>query len=311
VNRAARRSRQLDPGPDRPAAAPAAASEIPVDKIKVPRGFKVSLWAGAGSTTRAPWLGRHGHALRRSRVAGNVYAVVDRGGRRRGEGTSPRASTCPTGSPSRTAPSTSRRFSRITRIRGSRRSSTTRRPRRWSTTSCRAISRTAGSTSRSDRTQAYSTSARPVTICVPPDTHATSHGWNTDGTGSSTSPRGAQRVGFRLAPGDEGAVFRTPTDGDWLGDDASRAPGSTWREEGAALRASRTAHQGEPSRISRPSPRAARAGVRAAGCSRPAPHVAGQRVQFYTGSMFPPEYRNRIFLASAARGTEREGRLPR
>jgi glucose/arabinose dehydrogenase len=27
------------------------------------------------------------------------------------------------------------------------------------------------------------------------------------------------------------------------------------------------------------------------------PHVAGNGVMFYTGSMFPPEYRNRAFLA--------------
>ena len=30
---------------------------------------------------------------------------------------------------------------------------------------------------------------------------------------------------------------------------------------------------------------------------KPGPHVAGNGIQFYTGSLFPPEYKNRLFLA--------------
>src|SRR5258707_8482864 len=62
--------------------APAAASEIPVDKIKVPRGFKVSLWASGINNARAMVWGDNGTLFVSSRVAGNVYAVLDRGGRR-------------------------------------------------------------------------------------------------------------------------------------------------------------------------------------------------------------------------------------
>ena len=62
--------------------APAAASEIPLDKIKVPRGFKVSLWASGINNARAMVWGDNGTLFVSSRVAGNVYAVVDRGGRR-------------------------------------------------------------------------------------------------------------------------------------------------------------------------------------------------------------------------------------
>ncbi|HSE06428.1 MAG TPA: hypothetical protein VLK35_19935 [Methylomirabilota bacterium] len=62
--------------------APKAPGEIPVDKIKVPPGFKVSLWAHGLNNARAMTWGDKGTLFVSSRVAGNVYAVVDRGGQR-------------------------------------------------------------------------------------------------------------------------------------------------------------------------------------------------------------------------------------
>src|SRR5436309_2000291 len=62
--------------------APKAASEIPIDKIKVPPGFKVELWASGLSNARAMTWGEKGTLFVSSRVAGNVYAVVDKGGTR-------------------------------------------------------------------------------------------------------------------------------------------------------------------------------------------------------------------------------------
>ncbi|PYM70120.1 MAG: sorbosone dehydrogenase, partial [Candidatus Rokuibacteriota bacterium] len=57
--------------------APKAAGEIPVDKIKVPAGFKVSLWAHGINNAREMVWGDKGTLFVSSRVAGNVYAVVD------------------------------------------------------------------------------------------------------------------------------------------------------------------------------------------------------------------------------------------
>src|SRR2546427_9124690 len=62
--------------------APKAAGEIPVDKIKVPAGFKVSLWAHGINNARTMTWGDKGTLFVSSRVAGNVYAVVDRGSTR-------------------------------------------------------------------------------------------------------------------------------------------------------------------------------------------------------------------------------------
>jgi len=62
--------------------APKAPGEIPVDKIKVPAGFKVSLWAHGINNARVMTWGEKGTLFVSSRTAGNVYAVLDRGNAR-------------------------------------------------------------------------------------------------------------------------------------------------------------------------------------------------------------------------------------
>src|SRR6266849_6557264 len=58
--------------------APKAPGEIPVDKINVPPGFKVSLWAHGLNNARVMTWGDKGTLFVSSRVAGNVYAVLPR-----------------------------------------------------------------------------------------------------------------------------------------------------------------------------------------------------------------------------------------
>src|SRR6185436_5600137 len=70
-------SSPLSPHAQPPAPKPAA--EIPVDKIKVPPGFKVELWASGINNARAMTWGDRGTLFVSSRVAGQVYAIVDKG----------------------------------------------------------------------------------------------------------------------------------------------------------------------------------------------------------------------------------------
>jgi glucose/arabinose dehydrogenase len=58
------------------------ASELPVDKLKVPSGFKVEVWAEGIPAARSLALGDKGTVFVGNRQAANVYAVVDRGGKR-------------------------------------------------------------------------------------------------------------------------------------------------------------------------------------------------------------------------------------
>src|SRR6185369_4645400 len=70
----------LAPIPQPPA--PKAPGEIPVDKIKLPPGFKATLWASGINNARAMTWGDKGTLFVSSRTAGNVYAIVDKSGTR-------------------------------------------------------------------------------------------------------------------------------------------------------------------------------------------------------------------------------------
>ena len=58
------------------------ASEIPVDKIKVPKGFKVELWASRMPGARSMAQGDKGKIYIGTRVIGRVYEVTDHGDKR-------------------------------------------------------------------------------------------------------------------------------------------------------------------------------------------------------------------------------------
>ncbi len=58
------------------------ASEIPVNKLKVPKGFKVELWATGIPGGRAMARGEKGKIYVGTRGIGRVYEVTDAGGQR-------------------------------------------------------------------------------------------------------------------------------------------------------------------------------------------------------------------------------------
>ena len=82
-SRAARQSRATSTlHPFAPQMTGRPASELPIDKLKVPAGFKVEVWADGIPEARSLALGDKGTVFVSNRLAKNVYAVVDRGGKR-------------------------------------------------------------------------------------------------------------------------------------------------------------------------------------------------------------------------------------
>jgi glucose/arabinose dehydrogenase len=71
---------KLAPIPSPPLAT--AADKIPVDKLKVPEGFKVELYASGMPNARELALGDKGTVFVGSRVVDKVYAIVNKGGKR-------------------------------------------------------------------------------------------------------------------------------------------------------------------------------------------------------------------------------------
>lgn len=70
----------LAPNPPGLTAVPGA--EIPLNKIKLPKGFEISLWAEGLPNAREMVIGPKGTVFASTRFVGNVYAIVDRGGKR-------------------------------------------------------------------------------------------------------------------------------------------------------------------------------------------------------------------------------------
>lgn len=70
----------LSPHPPGLSALPAA--EIPLDKIKLPPGFEISLYASGLPNARSMTFGKNGTLFVGTRFVGNVYAVVEKDGKR-------------------------------------------------------------------------------------------------------------------------------------------------------------------------------------------------------------------------------------
>jgi glucose/arabinose dehydrogenase len=134
----------------------------------------------------------------------------------------------------------------------------------------------------------------PCNICLPPATHAVIARINPDGTGFEYVARGIRNsVGFDFHP-ETRELYFTNHGRDWLGDDIPNdtlhhAPWSGFHFGYPYC------HQGD---VLDPEFGKGRS------CAEFAPpllklgaHVAPDGIRFYTGSMFPPEYRNRMIIA--------------
>ncbi len=274
--------------------APKAPGEIPVDKIKVPPGFKVSLWAHGISNARAMTWGDKGTLFVSSRVAGNVYAVVDKGGQREVK-TIAKGLNLPNGVAFKDGTLYIAEVSRITKmvdIEDKLDNPPATEvvydilprdlPHGWKYLAFGPDGKL------------YFNIGAPCNICMPPDTHANISRVNPDGTGFEYFARGVRNsVGFDWHPLSKQLYFATHGR-DWLGDDSPSDRFDFAPRKGLHF-GFPYCHQGD---ILDPD------FGKGHSCSefvqpllKTGPHVAGNGVHFYTGSMFPAEYKNRAFLA--------------
>jgi glucose/arabinose dehydrogenase len=134
----------------------------------------------------------------------------------------------------------------------------------------------------------------PCNICDPGDPHAAMLRMNADGSGREIFARGIRNsVGFDWSPID-GALWFTDNGRDMLGDDSP--PDELNRAPRAGM------HFGYPfchgGDLPDPEYGARRkCSEFEAPAQKLGPHVASLGMRFYTGKMFPAEYRNQIFIA--------------
>jgi glucose/arabinose dehydrogenase len=287
-------SSTLSPVPQPPAPAPA--DKIPVGKIKVPPGFKVELWASGMSNARSMTLGSKGTLFVSSRVVGNVYAVVDRAGRREVK-TIAKGLDMPNGVAFRDGTLYIAAQNRILKIEGIEDkldrpgdpavvldTLPKHGPHGWKYLAFGPDGKL------------YFNIGAPCNICVPPDTNANISRINADGSGFEYVARGVRNsVGFDWHPVTKELYF-TNHGRDWLGEDV---PNDTLHH----VSARNVPHFGYPfchqGDILDPDFGRGRA------CSefnnpllKLGPHIAPNGVKFYTGDMFPAQYKNRMFIAN-------------
>jgi glucose/arabinose dehydrogenase len=285
-------SSPLAPIPQPPAPLPA--SEIPVNKLKVPPGFKVELWAAGINNARAMTWGDKGTLFVSSRVAGNVYAVVDKGGSREVK-TIAKGLTQPNGVAFKNGALYIAEISRISKMEGIEDKLDS--PPQMVTvfdTLPKDLPHGWKYLAFGPDGKLYFNIGAPCNICLPPDTHANISRINPDGTGFEYWAHGVRNsVGFDWHPVTKELYFTTHAR-DWLGEDVPSDRLDVASRKGLHF-GYPFCHQGD---ILDPEFGKGRACAEfAAPLLKTGPHIAGNGVEFYTGSMFPAEYKNRMFLA--------------
>ena len=280
-----------------PIAQPPAAKapgEIPIDKLKVPPGFKLSLWAHGLNNARVMTWGDKGTLFVSSRVAGNVYAVQDRGGQREVKVIA-KGLNLPNGIAFKDGTLYVAEVSRITRMVGIEDKLDSPPPMEVVyDTLPKDLPHGWKYLAFGPDGKLYFNIGAPCNVCVPPDTHANISRVNADGTGFEYVAHGVRNsVGFDWHPVTRELYFATHAR-DWLGDDVPSDRLDVASKKGMHF-GFPFCHQGD---ILDPEfGRGRSCGEFVKPLLKTGPHVAGNGVQFYTGTMFPGEYKNRLFLA--------------
>ena len=272
----------LAPIPQPPA--PKAAGEIPVDKIKVPPGFKVSLWAHGLSNARVMTWGDKGTLFVCSRTAGNLYAVVDKGGQREVK-TLAKGLNLPNGVAFKDGTLYVAEIHRITKMVGIE-------DRLDNPPAMEVVYDTLPKDvphgwkylAFGPDGKLYFNIGAPCNICIPPDTHANISRVNADGSGFEYFAHGVRNsVGFDWHPVTKELYFATHAR-DWMGEDMPSDRLDVAPRKGLHF-GFPFCHQGDT-----PDPEFGKGrscGEFAKPVLNTGPHVAGNGVEFYTGSHVP------------------------
>jgi len=294
-------SSTLAPLPGKNTVTPAA--EIPLDKLKLPPGFKVEVWSTGTPGIRAISRGESGKVYGGTRGLGRVYEITDNGSSR-----SSRVVVDKLKQPAATIHNGNLYVMAIDKVL------------RYD-----GIEKNPG-VAPVDMTAAfklpplehhnwkyirfgpdgklYVPFGAPCNICtLPSDEYAQIRRYNADGSGMEVIATGVRNtVGFDFHPVTKELWF-SDHGRDWMGDEGpedelNRLPTKPWWKLGLGG----TPFFGFPYRhangvadpdVKKTDP--------CAGVTLPVttvgPHAAAMGVHFYTGSMFPAEYKNAIFLA--------------
>jgi glucose/arabinose dehydrogenase len=276
-----------------------AADKLPVDKIKLPPGFKAEVWSSGHAGGRTMVMGDKGTMFMGTRVIGRVYAITDKGGKREVKVllqglTQPNGLALKDGSLYVFAINKVFRYDNIE-------DKLDQPPEPVELTKAYDLPDTIHHNWKyvafGPDGKMYVQVGSNCNICeTNPGIHGQIRRYNADGTGMEIVARGVRNtVGFDWHPVTKELWF-TDNGRDWAGnggpeDELNRIPKNM---EGATFGFPYCHAMGVPDPdVRRPNP--------CAGVILPAaltgPHSAGLGIIFYTGDMFPKQYKNVAFIA--------------
>jgi len=272
---------------------PTPASQIPVGKIKLPPGFSISVWADGLHNARQMVWGARGTLFVGTRVANQVYAVVDRGGRRAVKVIA-KGLAQPSGVAFKDGALYVAEIPRILKYENIEANLD-------SPPAPKVVYEFPQGAHHNWRFlmfgpdgKLYFNMGAPCNFCMPPDTHANVSRVNPDGTGFEYVAFGVRNsTGADFHPVTKELYF-VSHGRDWAGDDfpndtLHHAPrkglhfGFPYCHQGDAI----DPDFGKGRSCSEFAPPLLKLGA----------HVAPIGTRFYTGSLFPAQYRNRLFIA--------------
>ena len=288
---------KLSPHPTPPIATPL--DKLPLDKIKVPAGFKVEVWSSGHPGARTMVMGDKGTMFMGTRIIGRVYAITEKDGKRTAKVllqglTQPNGLAFANGSLYVFAINKVFRYDNIE-------DNLDNPPQPVELTAAYNLPDTVHHNWKyvavGPDNKMYVQVGSNCNICeTNPGIHGQIRRYNLDGTGMEIVARGIRNtVGFDWHPQTKELWFND-NGRDWAGnagpeDELNRIPKDM---EGATFGFPYCHAMGIPDPdVRRPNP--------CAGVILPAallgPHAAGLGLHFYTGDMFPAEYKNVAFIA--------------
>jgi glucose/arabinose dehydrogenase len=270
------------------------ASEIPIDRLKLPPGFKAEIWATGMPGARAMARGDQGKIYVGTRAIGRVYEITDTGSARTSRVVVDKLNQ-PAGVAFRNGSLYVMAIDKVLRFDGIE-----------GNPAAAPVDMTAVFQLPKEQHhnwkyirfgpdgKLYVPFGAPCNICEPPPEYAQIRRYNPDGSGMEVLARGVRNtVGFDFHPVTKELWFSNHGR-DWMGDDS---PDDTLN---------RLAAQGQNFGFpychagSVPDPDVKKADP-CGGVTKPValmgPHAAVMGVLFYTGNMFPQEYRNVALVA--------------
>ena len=290
-------SKTLAPHPTPPIAT--AIDKIPVDKLKLPRGFKAEIWSTGHAGARTMVMGTKGTLFMGTRLIGRVYAITDKNGKREAKVllqglTQPNGLAFKDGSLYVFAINKVFRYDNI-EDKLDNPGDPVELTKAYDLPD--TIHHNWKYVDFGPDGKMYVQVGSNCNICeTNPGIHGQIRRYNADGTGMEIVARGVRNsVGFHRHPVTKELWF-TDNGRDWAGnygpeDELNRVPKDML---GASFGFPYCHAMGIPDPdVKRPNP--------CAGVILPAaltgPHAAGLGIKFYTGSMFPKSYQNVAFIA--------------